>query len=86
MDCRELGSHARGVYPSQDTSRMETARDSNIPKRKLKADLSFIFKDECCFIISNTSYFNNFLQVKIKDLSEIIFSEKLQAYAKYDGI
>ena len=22
MDCRERGSHARGVYPTQDTSRM----------------------------------------------------------------
>ena len=26
MDYRERGSHARGVYPSQDTSRMGTAR------------------------------------------------------------
>ena len=26
MDCRERGSHARGVYPTQYTSRMETAR------------------------------------------------------------
>ena len=25
MDCRERESHARGVYPTQDTSRMETA-------------------------------------------------------------
>ena len=26
MDCRERGSHARGVYPTQYTSRMITAR------------------------------------------------------------
>ena len=26
MDCRERGSHARGVYPTQGTFRMETAR------------------------------------------------------------
>ena len=26
MDCRERGSHARSVYPTQYTSRMETAR------------------------------------------------------------
>ena len=25
MDCKERGSHARGVYPTQYTSRMETA-------------------------------------------------------------
>ena len=26
MVCRERGSHARGVYPKQDTSRLGTAR------------------------------------------------------------
>ena len=26
MDCRERGSHAPGVYPTQYTSSMETAR------------------------------------------------------------
>ena len=26
MDYRERGSHARGVHPTQDTSRMRTAR------------------------------------------------------------
>ena len=26
MDYRERGSHARGMYPTQDTSRMRTAR------------------------------------------------------------
>ena len=26
MDCRERGSHARGVYPTQYTSHMGTAR------------------------------------------------------------
>ena len=26
MDCRERRSHAWGVYPKQDTSRMETAK------------------------------------------------------------
>ena len=26
MDCRERGSHARGVYPTQYTSRMGIAR------------------------------------------------------------
>ena len=26
MDCRERGSHARGVSPTQDTSRMGTVR------------------------------------------------------------
>ena len=34
MDCRELGSHARGVYPTQYTSRMGTA----IVKQKKEAD------------------------------------------------
>ena len=27
MDFRERGSHARGVYPTQDISRMGTARE-----------------------------------------------------------
>ena len=27
MDCRERGSHARGAYPTQYTSHMETARE-----------------------------------------------------------
>ena len=26
MDCRERRSHARGVYPTHDTPRMETAK------------------------------------------------------------
>ena len=26
MECREWGSHARGVYPAQYTSRMETVK------------------------------------------------------------
>ena len=26
MDCRERGSHARGVYPTQETSRTGTAK------------------------------------------------------------
>ena len=30
MDCRELRSHARGVYPAQDTTRMGTARGRSI--------------------------------------------------------
>ena len=29
MECREQGSHALGVYPKQDTSRMGTARGSS---------------------------------------------------------
>ena len=27
VDCRDRGSHARGVYPTQDTSRLGTARE-----------------------------------------------------------
>ena len=34
MDCRERGSHAAGVYPTQDTSRMETVS----VKQKEEAD------------------------------------------------
>ena len=26
MDCRDRGSHVRGLYPTQDTSRMGIAR------------------------------------------------------------
>ena len=36
MDCRERGSHARGVYPTQDTSRMGTAR----VKQEEEADIT----------------------------------------------
>ena len=42
MDCREQGSHARGVYPTQDTSRMGTAR----VKREEEADTKIIAKEE----------------------------------------
>ena len=38
MDCREWGSHTRGVYPIQDTSRIETARE----KEEEEADTSII--------------------------------------------
>ena len=34
MDCRERGSYARGVYPTQYTSRMRTAR----VKEEVEAD------------------------------------------------
>ena len=40
MDCRERGSHARGVYPTQYTSRMETAR----VKEGVGADTRIIVK------------------------------------------
>ena len=41
MDCRERRSHARGVYPTQYTSRMETAR----VKEEVGADTSVIVKE-----------------------------------------
>ena len=41
MDCMELGSHARGVYPAQYTSRMGTAR----VKEELGADTRKIVKE-----------------------------------------
>ena len=40
MDCRERGSHARGVYPSQHTSRMELAW----VKEEEEADIRIIVK------------------------------------------
>ena len=41
-DCRDRGSHARGVYPSQDTSRMGTAT----VKQEEEADTRIIAKEE----------------------------------------
>ena len=41
MDCRERGSHARGVYLTQDTSRKETARVT----QEDKADTRIIVKE-----------------------------------------
>ena len=41
MDRRERGSHARGVYPTQYTSRMETAR----VKEEERADPRIIVKE-----------------------------------------
>ena len=40
MNYRDQGSHARGVYPSQDTSRMGTARG----KQEEEADTRIIVK------------------------------------------
>ena len=40
MDNRERGSHARGVYPTQDTSALETVR----VKREEEADTRIIEK------------------------------------------
>ena len=42
MDCRERESHARGVYPTQDTSRMGTA----MVKKEEEADTKIIVKEE----------------------------------------
>ena len=42
MDYRERGSHARGVYPTQYTSRMETAR----VKQEEGADTKVIVKEQ----------------------------------------
>ena len=42
IDFRERGSHARGVYPTQDTSRMGTAR----VKLEEEADTITIVKEE----------------------------------------
>ena len=42
MGCRERGSHTRGVYPTQGTSRMGTAR----VKREEEADTRIIVKVE----------------------------------------
>ena len=41
MDYRERGSHARGVYPTQDTSRMGTA----MMKQEEEADTRIIVKE-----------------------------------------
>ena len=41
MDCRERGSHARGVNPTQNTSRLGTARI----KEEEGADARIIVKD-----------------------------------------
>ena len=40
MNCRDRGSHARGVYPTQDTSRIEKAR----VKQEEEADTRIIVK------------------------------------------
>ena len=40
MDCRERGSHARRVYPTQYTSRIETAK----VKEEVGADTRIIVK------------------------------------------
>ena len=42
IDCRERGFHARGVYPAQYTSHMETAR----MKQEEGADTRIIDKEE----------------------------------------
>ena len=42
MDCRDRGSHARGVYPAEDTSRMGTAR----VKQGKEADTRILIKEE----------------------------------------
>ena len=42
MDCRDRGSHARGVYPTQDTSRMGTVRG----KQEEEVDARIIVKEE----------------------------------------
>ena len=41
MNCRERGSHARDVHPTQDTSRMETAR----VKEEEEVDTRIIVKE-----------------------------------------
>ena len=41
-DCRDRGSHARGVYPTQYASRMGAAR----VKREEEADTRIIAKEE----------------------------------------
>ena len=41
MDCRERGSNARGLYPTQYTSRMGTAR----MKQEEEADKRMIVKE-----------------------------------------
>ena len=53
MDCRERGSRALGVYPAQDTSRMETARvmgeeeaDTRVIVEEEEADTRIIVKED----------------------------------------
>ena len=41
MDCRERGSHAQSVYPTQDTWGMETAK----VKQEEEADTRIIVKE-----------------------------------------
>ena len=43
MDYRERSSHARGVYPTQDTSRMATAR---VKQEGKEDDRRIIVKEE----------------------------------------
>ena len=43
-DCRDRGLHARGVYPTQDTSRMGTARAR--VKQEEEADIKIIARKE----------------------------------------
>ena len=45
MNCRERGSHARGVYPTQDTSRMRIAR----VKQKVRSGL----QNNCKRVVRN---------------------------------
>ena len=52
MDCRDRGSHARGVCPAQDTSRMGTARrkqeeaETRIITKEKETDARIIAKEE----------------------------------------
>ena len=43
MDCREQGSQARGVYPTQDTSRMETVK---VKQKEKENAIIIIAKEE----------------------------------------
>ena len=53
MHCRERGSHAQGVYPTQDTPRMETSTmkqeeeaDTRIMAKEEEADTGIIVNNE----------------------------------------
>ena len=45
MDCRVRGSHARGVYPTQDTSRMGTARTKGKGKNRHRNNSKIVVRN-----------------------------------------
>ena len=44
MDCREQGSHARGVYPTQDTLQENSKGEARV-KQEEDSDIRIIVKE-----------------------------------------